>query len=227
MSNKIYSLEQFIFNVATIFLNPKEMYYFKIFVLANRSTNREKQLQVNNVFNHAHMRNYIQMSSLPEDELKLLDDEAKHKEDNQQNKDVDPDIMSLQQRFHSQLRKNTNPLNQNSKHLLYSELPTLQCTFLMSSTSSQKGSKYTCNYSTCTRNRFSLAHESEIQIQTKSKDLINCPVCKKHGVITKIEGKNQIKFKCKLLRFLQNFNNKANILKTHVSKITWKENLES
>ncbi|CAL6062574.1 Conserved_hypothetical protein [Hexamita inflata] len=228
MSNKIYSLEQFIFNVATIFLNPKEMYYFKIFVLANRSTNREKQLQVNNVFNHAHMRNYIQMSSLPEVELKLLDDEAKHKEDNQQNKDVDPDIMSLfnkgfivrYAKYESSKIEFKTPLTFRATNFVmhffdeFNILAPLKRNEL-DKTTLQKGSKYKCNYSTCARNRFSLAHESEILLQTKSKDLrfINCPVCKKQGAITKMEGQKIDKFQMQIVEILTELQQQSKYLK--------------
>ncbi|CAL6077729.1 Conserved_hypothetical protein [Hexamita inflata] len=197
MSNKIYSLEQFIFNVATIFLNPKEMYYFKIFVLANRSTNREKQLSVNNVFNQIYMRNYIQKSSVPEDELNMLDEDAKTCAP----EDPDPDIISLfnkgfivrHAKYESSKIEYRTPLTFRATNFVmhffdeFNILAPMKRNELEKA-KQQKGSKYKCNYSSCTRNKFSLAHEAEIQLQTKSKDLrfINCPVCKKQGAITRM-----------------------------------------
>ncbi|CAL5992025.1 Conserved_hypothetical protein [Hexamita inflata] len=183
--------------MSTLFLTPKEMFYFKIFVLANRCTNREKPVHV---FNHTHMLNYIQHSSVPEEQLKVMDEEAKHCEQHE----TDQDIISLFQKgfivryaqYDSSKIEYRTPLTFRATNFVkhfHNELKALARVKIQERKVAEelKGSKYICNYETC-KKRYSQAHEDEIQSQTPRKDLlfINCPVCKKQGAITRIE-KNQ------------------------------------
>ncbi|CAL5971852.1 Conserved_hypothetical protein [Hexamita inflata] len=181
MQNKIYSLEKFVFNMATLFLTPKEMFYFKIFVLANRCTNREKPVHV---FNHAHMLNYIQHSSVPEEQLKEIDEEAKHSEQHE----IDQDIISLFQKGFivryakydiSKIEFRT-PLTFRATNFVkhfHNQLKALARAKIQEQKEAKelKGSKYICNYETCkkgTHRHTKTKYRLQLQVKTSSSQTV-------------------------------------------------------
>lgn len=57
-------------------LNPKELFFFKIIVLANRSTDIEYQM--NNIYNQFKLINYLRDGPMDAVDLKRRDDEIVH-----------------------------------------------------------------------------------------------------------------------------------------------------
>lgn len=193
-STKIYSLEEFIFNCATLMLNPRELFFFKIIVLANRSNDIEYQW--NNIYNQFKLINYLKDGPVDPTEVDRKDREIV---DNTPNQDIDEAISFLFDKgfiarytkyesdavnSKTQLTFRANVFVSHMKEQLKQLMDDIKQD--ISTKMDKQNARYRCTSQNCNGEKIAPRYENLINAQiSKYKNIrqVVCPVCKTKGFV--------------------------------------------
>lgn len=192
------TLEQFIFNVATIFLDPKQYFFFKIFVLCNRSSDLKQSIVRNNVYNQHKLFNYLRYGTMEQRDLDQLDSGKQ----TQESKTVDEALGYLFEKgfivrytkYESAGIEYRTPLTFKpyqfikNFHQSFVELfEKLEEQRLQRE--QQKGNRFVCTSASCRDRHYTEEQELQILNQNKYQALhqIVCPCCHGDKCIKKFE----------------------------------------